>query len=73
MFESSGFRMQPGQRHGNESVDSSLGRHATGSSKRVDAVRRKLVSRNVVPEVAGLRSLGHYVPDHLAELLMRLS
>ena len=37
----------------------------------MEAVARKLVRRHIVPEVAGLLSLGQQVSDEVAELVLR--
>jgi hypothetical protein len=37
----------------------------------VEAVARKLLRRDIVPDVAGLCALGQQVSDHVAELLLR--
>jgi copper chaperone CopZ len=39
----------------------------------VEVVARKLVRRDIVPEVAGLCDLGQQVSDHVDELLLRPS
>jgi hypothetical protein len=39
----------------------------------VDAVARKLVSRDILPDIAGLYALGQEVADEIAQVLLRPS
>lgn len=64
-------RVQPihGDRH--EAADRGLRTLAAGSSQGVKAVGRKLVRRDIVPDVAGFCCLGQQVSDHVVDLMLR--
>ncbi len=62
---------QPSQSDRDEPVDRSLGWQPAGCCEGVEAVARKLVGRDIIPEVAGLCDLGQQVSDQVDELLLR--
>ncbi len=62
---------QPSQSDRDEPADRGLGRQAAGCCEGVEAVARKLVSRDIIPDVPGLDALGQQVSDQFAELLLR--
>ncbi len=62
---------QPSQSDRDEPADRSLGRQAAGCCEGVEAVARKFVRRDIIPEPAGLGDLGQQVSDQVDELLLR--
>ena len=59
----SGVGVQPGQNDGDEPADRSLGRQVAGCCEGVQAVARKLVGRDIDPNVAGLGGPDQKVSD----------
>ncbi len=70
-FKQSARGAQPSQSDRDEPADRGLGRQAAGCCEGVEAVARKLVRRDIIPEVAGLCDLGQQVSDQVDELLLR--
>src|SRR5918994_2211527 len=62
---------QPGQGDRDEPADRCLGRQATGCCEGVEAVARKLLGRDVIPDVARICGLPQQVSDDLPEVLLR--
>src|SRR5918998_6494861 len=62
---------QPGQGDRDEPADRGLGRQAAGCCEGVEAVARKLLGSDVIPDVARIRGLGQQVSDDLREVLLR--
>src|SRR5215207_5546118 len=62
---------QPGQGDLDEPADRGLGRQAAGCCEGVEAVARKLLGRDIVPDVARIRGLGQQVSDDVREVLLR--
>jgi hypothetical protein len=55
----------------NESADRVLGWQAASCCEGVEAVARKLVRRDIIPDVAALCGLGQQVSEQVLELLLR--
>ena len=62
---------QPGQGDRDEPADRGLGRQATGCCEGVEAVACKLLSRDIIPDVARIRGLPQQVSDDVREMLLR--
>ena len=63
--------LQPGHGDHDEAVDCVLGGQAACGTDSVETVARKLLGRDILPEMAGLRTLGQQVLDETGELLLR--
>src|SRR5215216_3725479 len=62
---------QPGQGDRDEPANRGFGRLAAGCCEGVEAVARKFLGSNVIPDVARIRGLGKQVSDDLREVLLR--
>ena len=62
---------QPSQSDRDEPADRGLGRQAAGCCEGVEAVARKLVRRDIIPDVASLCGLGQQASDHVVDLMLR--
>lgn len=63
---------QPGQCYRDQPADRGLGCQAVGCREGVEAIGRKFVRRDVVPEVAYRCALGQQIADELVEMVLRL-
>ena len=62
---------QPSKSDRDEPADRGLGRQASGCGEGVEAVARKLLGRDITPDVVGLCGLDQQVFDHIVDLLLR--
>src|SRR5215210_3627319 len=62
---------QPGQGDRDEPANRGLGRQATGCCEGVEAVARKLLGSDIIPDVARIRGLLQQVSDDVREVLPR--
>ena len=63
---------QSSQSDHDESSYRGLGRQAAGCCEGVEAVARKLLRRDIIPDVAGLCGLGQQISDDVREVPLRL-
>src|SRR5215207_1022798 len=62
---------QPSQSDRDESAYRGFGRQAASCCEGIETVVRKLLRRDITPEVAGLGALGQQVADNVREVLLR--
>ena len=62
---------QPRQGDCDEPVDRSLIRKVAGCCEGMEAVARKFVRHDIIPDVAGHSALGQHISDHVAQMLLR--